>query len=101
MRLPPGMKLRLGKRNGDHIEATVTIDPAVYCPCAGECHRSPSPCSFGCLLHRADATREALRIAVGALDVYLADDGNDTIPPDVAGRALAAVRELVDLGEKP
>jgi hypothetical protein len=45
------MKLRMGKRNGDHIEATVTVDLAVYCPCGGTCHGASSPCSFSCVAH--------------------------------------------------
>lgn len=48
-----------------------------------------------------DATREALRIAVEGLDEadQLAEAGMD--PADRIVAALAAVRELVDLGEKP
>lgn len=43
---------------------------------------------------RASRLAEQLAIAVEALDVYLADDDNDTIPPDVAGRALARIAAL-------
>ena len=47
----------------------------------------------------AEALREALRIAVEGLDVFAAAD-TDWVH-GYADEVLAAVRELVDLGEKP
>lgn len=46
MKPPAGLRIELGERRGDHVETRVS-----YCPCGGSCHESPSPCSFGCLIH--------------------------------------------------
>jgi hypothetical protein len=49
MKPPEGTKITFGESDGRTVTAHVT-----YCPCAGECHRSPSPCSFGCIIHDAE-----------------------------------------------
>ena len=73
---------------------TIDVGP-VYCP---SCKRE-----YGNT--EAEALREALRIAVEGLDELTARfDGDEALvgsPLLNARTALAAVRELVDLGEKP
>ena len=56
--------------NPDHIEADAVLGGSgegerpetAYCPCAGQCHHSPNPCSFGCMA-RPDSLDAAWREA--------------------------------------
>lgn len=70
-----------------------------YCPCGGQCHHSPNPCSFSCLSTAGSFTKDLVLVRKNTGGVFPDGTTNHEWKPVNEDQATARLDRHRDIGE--